>query len=99
MTDQRQAALQYARKNKEPFLSSLKDILAIPSVSTDPGHLPDMQKAAEWMAAQAEVLAVHQRPSLSSSKSRKRRPVAGASGGVSVTRVEEEPSRLTKQLA
>jgi acetylornithine deacetylase/succinyl-diaminopimelate desuccinylase-like protein len=45
-------ALEYARQNRERFLNELKEILTIPSISTDPDHKPDMQTAAEWMAAQ-----------------------------------------------
>ena len=56
MADQRDAALQYARKNKEKFLNSFKEILTIPSVSTDPAHGADIRHAAEWLAAQLRGL-------------------------------------------
>jgi acetylornithine deacetylase/succinyl-diaminopimelate desuccinylase-like protein len=56
MADQRETALQYARKNKEKFLNALKEILTIPSVSTDPAHSADIRNAAEWMAAQLRGL-------------------------------------------
>ena len=56
MADQRDNALQYARKNKEKFLSSLKEILSIPSVSTDPSHAGDIHRAAEWLAKQLRSL-------------------------------------------
>jgi acetylornithine deacetylase/succinyl-diaminopimelate desuccinylase-like protein len=56
MTDQREAALQYARKNKEKFLQNFKEILSIPSVSTDPAHGGDIRHAAEWLAAQLRSL-------------------------------------------
>ncbi|MBU4225947.1 MAG: dipeptidase [Chloroflexi bacterium] len=56
MSDQRIAALDYARKNKEHFLNSLNEVLKIPSVSTDPAHLPDMQNAANWVASQLRNL-------------------------------------------
>lgn len=56
MSDQRQAALEYARKNKEYFLNSLNEVLKIPSVSTAPAHLPDMQDAANWVASQLRNL-------------------------------------------
>jgi acetylornithine deacetylase/succinyl-diaminopimelate desuccinylase-like protein len=45
-------ALDYARGNRDRFLSELKDVLSMPSISTDPEHVPDMQRTAEWMAAQ-----------------------------------------------
>jgi acetylornithine deacetylase/succinyl-diaminopimelate desuccinylase-like protein len=56
MADQLETALQYARKNKEKFLSAFKEILTIPSVSTDPEHRADIHHAAEWMAAQLREL-------------------------------------------
>ncbi len=56
MANQREAALQYARKNKGLFLSSLKEILNIPSISTDPAHFTDVRRAADWMAKQLRSL-------------------------------------------
>jgi acetylornithine deacetylase/succinyl-diaminopimelate desuccinylase-like protein len=51
MADQRETAIQYAHKNKEKFLSTYKEFLAIPSVSTDIAHTSDIRHAAEWVAA------------------------------------------------
>ncbi len=45
-------ALDYAHQNHERFLTELKEVLTIPSISTDPAHKDDMQHAAEWMANQ-----------------------------------------------
>ncbi len=45
-------ALQYAHQNHERFLTELKEVLTIPSISTDPANKPDMLHAAEWMADQ-----------------------------------------------
>lgn len=56
MADQLQNALQYARKNNEKFLSTFKEILTIPSVSTDPAHASDIRKAADWLAIQLRGL-------------------------------------------
>jgi len=56
MADQREAALQYARKNKGKFLNAFKEILTIPSVSTDPVYSADIRHAAEWIAAQLHGL-------------------------------------------
>jgi len=56
MTDQREIALQYAHKNKDKFLDAFKEILTIPSVSTDPAHNGDIRHAAEWMVAQLRNL-------------------------------------------
>ena len=56
MVDQRETALQYARKNKVRFLNAFKEILAIPSVSTDPAHNVDILHAADWIAAELRSL-------------------------------------------
>jgi acetylornithine deacetylase/succinyl-diaminopimelate desuccinylase-like protein len=56
MGDQRETALQYARKNKERFLNAFKDILRIPSVSTDPAYSADIRRAADWFAAELNSL-------------------------------------------
>jgi len=49
-------ALEYAHQNHERFLTELKEVLTIPSISTDPDHKADMQHAAEWMAAQLRAI-------------------------------------------
>ena len=56
MTDARDHALQYAHENRARFLKEMKEIASIASVSTDPAHKSDMQKAASWMAARLENL-------------------------------------------
>jgi acetylornithine deacetylase/succinyl-diaminopimelate desuccinylase-like protein len=56
MADQREKALHYASINKENFLKNYLEILAIPSISTEKSHLPDIQHAAEWLVAQLRVL-------------------------------------------
>jgi acetylornithine deacetylase/succinyl-diaminopimelate desuccinylase-like protein len=56
MADQREMALQYARDNEGTFLGRYKEILAIPSVSTNPERKADIQQAAEWMAARLQDL-------------------------------------------
>jgi len=53
---QREDAVQYIRKNKEKFLSSLREVLSIPSISTDPAHNSDMRHAADWMMNQLRAL-------------------------------------------
>ncbi len=50
MTDARSSAIQYAHEHREKYLEDLKELIRIPSVSTDPEHAQDMQKAAEWVA-------------------------------------------------
>ena len=52
MTVPPDAALAYARMNRERFVNELKDFIRIPSVSTDPDAKPDMRKAADWVAHQ-----------------------------------------------
>jgi acetylornithine deacetylase/succinyl-diaminopimelate desuccinylase-like protein len=54
--DQRVTALQYADDNKENNLSVLKEILSIPSISTDPAHVTDIRLASEWMVQQLRML-------------------------------------------
>ena len=56
MSDPRSAALQYAQENNPRFLSELKDFLIISSISTDPEHKADMDRAAQWVANQFKEL-------------------------------------------
>ena len=56
MTDHRENAILYAREHKEDNLNSLKELVAIPSISTDPAYIPDMLKAADWVAARLRSL-------------------------------------------
>ena len=46
------AAVEYARQNQSRFLSELKDLLRVPSVSTLPEHAGDVRRAAEVLAAE-----------------------------------------------
>ncbi|HET9743193.1 MAG TPA: dipeptidase [Terriglobales bacterium] len=50
------AAVDYAIQNHPRFLAELKDLLRIPSVSTLPQHKPDIDKAAEFLAAQMRAI-------------------------------------------
>jgi acetylornithine deacetylase/succinyl-diaminopimelate desuccinylase-like protein len=56
MANQLEAALQYLGRNKENFLKTYKEILSIPSISAEKEHIPDIQHAAEWLAAQLRDL-------------------------------------------
>jgi acetylornithine deacetylase/succinyl-diaminopimelate desuccinylase-like protein len=47
-----EAAIDFARKNKDRFVAELKDLLRIPSVSTLPEHASDVRRAAEFVAAE-----------------------------------------------
>ena len=42
-------ALEYARANQDRFLAELEEFLSIPSVSTQPEHKPDIERAAAWL--------------------------------------------------
>jgi acetylornithine deacetylase/succinyl-diaminopimelate desuccinylase-like protein len=55
-----QKALDYAYQNNERFLNELKEIVAIPSISTSPEHKEDVARAAEWLAAQLRSLGMDQ---------------------------------------
>lgn len=59
MPDHRTVAIEYAHSNKEHFLEELKDFAAIPSISNDPAAKADMQRAAEWVAAQLVQLGMN----------------------------------------
>ncbi len=56
MADQREKALQYSESSRENFLKTYKEILSIPSVSAEKEHLPDIRRAAEWLAMQLRSL-------------------------------------------
>jgi acetylornithine deacetylase/succinyl-diaminopimelate desuccinylase-like protein len=47
-----ESSVQFARDQRDQTLHRLKQILAIPSISTLPENRPDMQRAAEWFAAE-----------------------------------------------
>jgi len=46
------SAISFARDNQQRFLNELKDLLRIPSVSTDPDRKDDVRKAAEKVAGE-----------------------------------------------
>src|SRR5438270_13714659 len=51
-------AVEYARQNQSRFLSELKDLLRIPSVSTLPEHKEDVRRAAEFVAAEMKRIGI-----------------------------------------
>jgi acetylornithine deacetylase/succinyl-diaminopimelate desuccinylase-like protein len=59
MSDHREKAIQYVREHKEDNLSLLKDFVGLPSVSTDPAYIPDVLKAAEWVAERLRGLGMN----------------------------------------
>ena len=56
MSDHRNLALDYVQDNKPSFLEKMKELISIPSVSTDPGRVADIQKGAEWLKTELENL-------------------------------------------
>ncbi len=46
------AAVEFAKKNQARFVDELKALLRIPSISTDPVHVGDVRRAAEFVAAE-----------------------------------------------
>lgn len=56
MSDHRNAALAYARDHQAEFVEKMKQLIAIPSVSTDPDRAGAIAKAAEWLQAELKNL-------------------------------------------
>ena len=50
-----QAAIAYSRARPMTYQAELFEFLRIPSVSTQPAHEPDMQRAADWLHHMMEV--------------------------------------------
>src|SRR5689334_14373254 len=50
MADDR--VLAHLTANRERILGKLVEFASIPSVSTDPAHAPDIERAARWVAAE-----------------------------------------------
>ena len=47
--------LAYLKKNKSRFIDELIEYVSIPSVSAQPKHKADMERAARWIASRAET--------------------------------------------
>ena len=56
MSEHRQKALAYAQEHNPQALDKMKQIISIPSVSTDPERAGDIKKAAEWLKAELTAL-------------------------------------------
>ena len=56
MNAQRTESIAYAKKSAEKQLQSLMEFLRIPSISTDPEHNQDMERAADWVMERLRAL-------------------------------------------
>lgn len=56
MSDHRQKALEYIQDHKDQSLKKMKELISIPSVSTDPERVEYIKKAAEWLKTELENL-------------------------------------------
>ncbi len=50
------AALQFCRAQRERFVADLRELIAIPSVSTDAARSDDVRRAAEWLAGRLRAM-------------------------------------------
>ncbi|MDQ3005406.1 MAG: dipeptidase [Chloroflexota bacterium] len=53
------SALKYLEENHERFQSELIELLRIPSISHDPAHKADMDKAAQWLADKLSAIGLN----------------------------------------
>jgi acetylornithine deacetylase/succinyl-diaminopimelate desuccinylase-like protein len=53
-------ALNWARNQRQEHLDQLKELLAIPSVSTQPQHQGDIARAADWLAGHMRAIGLKQ---------------------------------------
>ena len=56
MENNRQSAVEYLRNNREDLIERLGEFIRIPSISTEPEHRQDVDRAAEWLARQLRSL-------------------------------------------
>jgi len=42
----------YAHENSDRYLEQFKELLRIPSISTDPAHKKDVTTAADWIVTE-----------------------------------------------
>jgi acetylornithine deacetylase/succinyl-diaminopimelate desuccinylase-like protein len=50
MSDHRERAIQFVQEHQKDNLATLKELVALQSVSTDPAYVPEVLKTAEWVA-------------------------------------------------
>lgn len=53
------SALKYLEENHERFQNELIELLRIPSISHDPAHKADMDKAAQWLADKLRSMGIN----------------------------------------
>ena len=53
------SATEFAEKNGERFIAELKELLRIPSISTDPARASDVRRAAEFCRRELERIGMH----------------------------------------
>ena len=56
------SAVSYANQNRQRFLSELKDLLRIPSISTLPQHRDDVRRAAQFIADELSRIGIENGP-------------------------------------
>ncbi|HWQ03880.1 MAG TPA: dipeptidase [Longilinea sp.] len=56
MSDLRQKALEYAHLNRDAYLTSLKSLVEIPSISTSIDHKKAITETAEWLANRLRMM-------------------------------------------
>jgi acetylornithine deacetylase/succinyl-diaminopimelate desuccinylase-like protein len=56
----RENALEYLKDNREKLIDKLGEFIRIPSVSTEPQHRADIQRAAEWLAHHLQSLGMEE---------------------------------------
>jgi acetylornithine deacetylase/succinyl-diaminopimelate desuccinylase-like protein len=56
MSEHRQNALKYIQENQDQALEKMKQLISIPSVSTDPERAGEIKKAAEWLKSELTAL-------------------------------------------
>ncbi len=56
MSNNYEAAIQYAQQHHQEFLDELKEFASIPSISPRPEHKEDVKRAGEWVAGRLRRL-------------------------------------------
>jgi len=49
----------YAHENSSRYLGQFKELLRIPSISTDPAHKTDVNRAADWIVSEMHRIGLH----------------------------------------